>query len=131
MLTFVWAAAALVLIPLLLFVLLLSKANVGDVMYAMLSGAIVGLVAGTFALARGLRADKSVLLAFAGILGGAAAWLFAWIVLQITTVSLYSITALAFDLIVGIIGAVSLCFFLIGRHQAGRPVQSHVAQGES
>jgi hypothetical protein len=115
---------------LLLLVLLLSKANVGDIMYAMLGGAIVGLVAGTFALAKGIRADRAVLLAFAGILGGAAAWLFASVVLRITTVNLYSITALAFDLIVGLIGAVSLCFFLIDRYQVD-PIQSHAVQGES
>jgi len=42
--------------------------------------------------------------------------LFAWLVFRITTVSLYSITALAFDLIVGIVGAVALCFLLIGRY---------------
>ena len=116
MLTFIWAGAAIAFIPVLLLVLLLIKADVGDIVYSMLSGSIVGLIAGVFGLAKGIRTDKTVFLVFAGILGGSAGWLFSWVMVRITQINVYSTTALAFDLMVGLVGAASLCFLFMGRY---------------
>jgi hypothetical protein len=70
MLTFIWAGAAIAFVPVLLLVLLLIKADVGDIVYAMLSGSIVGLIAGVFALAKGIKTDKAAFLVFAASWAG-------------------------------------------------------------
>jgi len=70
MLNFIWAGAAIAFIPLLLLVLLLAKIDVADIVYAMLSGSIVGLVVSTVALVKGIKPHKGVFLVFAGILAG-------------------------------------------------------------
>lgn len=118
MLVFVWAAAAIASIPLILFALFLADmGNLAiDLVYAMLSGSIVGLAAGIVASAKNLKTHISTLLLFAGILGAVAGWLFAWIVLSVISINLYSTTALGFDLIVGLIGAAPVCFFLLDRY---------------
>jgi hypothetical protein len=117
MLGFIWAAAAIAFIPLLLLLLLLIDAPILDITLAMLSGSIVGLVVGTLALANRMKIDKAMFLVFAGILGGAAGWVVSWVVVRITTISLFSTTAMAFDLIEGLIGAAALCFFLVDRYR--------------
>src|SRR5688572_21080145 len=116
MLNFIWAIAAIVFIPLLLRILLLAAVDVADVLYPMLSGSIVGFAASTFALARRAQTHLAVFVMFAGTVGGAAGWLVGWLTIRMANLNLFSITALAFDLIVGMAGAVGLCFFLVDRY---------------
>jgi hypothetical protein len=118
---FVWAAAAISSIPLILF----AAIHTGydgyglDMVYAMLSGSIVGLAIGLFALAKGIKTHFSTLFVFAGIIGAIVGWVFGLIVLQTISVNLFSTTALAFDLVAGLVGAASVCFFLLGRFLSG------------
>ncbi|POP51498.1 hypothetical protein [Zhongshania marina] len=114
--SFIWGVASIALMVIVIFVLLMSKIDIGDVVYAMLSGSIVGLLAATYSFSRGGEAHRSVFLIFAGIAASVGGWFFTLLLLKITTVTIYSKTALAFDLIVGLVGAASLCFFLLGRN---------------
>jgi hypothetical protein len=45
------------------------------------------------------------------------------ILLAVTTMKLYSDTAIAFDLMIGVVGAVSASYFLIGRYTGARMQQ--------
>jgi hypothetical protein len=114
--SFIWGAASLALMVIVVLVFLVVKIDIGDVVYTMLSGSIVGLLAGIYSFNNGGEAHRSVLLIFSGIAASIGSWLFTLLLLKITTVTIYSNTALAFDLIVGLVGSASLCFFLLGRN---------------
>lgn len=117
--SFIWGALSLVFMMALIFILALTAVDVGDIVYAMLSGSFVGLLTATYALAKGVPPGRSVFLIFAGIVGSALAWILSMLLLKITTLILYSETALAFDLIIGMIGSSSLCFFILSQYANG------------
>jgi hypothetical protein len=110
--TLAWGAGCLVTVIALLYLLLLAKIGIADIVYAMLSGAIVGTAVSLFAYARGLTSDRAVIVLFASILSAAASWLIALLLVKLTKVNLLGITALAFDLLVGIIGAATIAYTL-------------------
>lgn len=114
--SFIWGAASLALMVIVILVFLVVKIDIGDVVYAMLSGSIVGLLSGIYSFNNGGEPHRSVLFIFSGIAASIGSWLFTLLLLKITTVTIYSNTALAFDLIVGLVGSASLCFFLLGRN---------------
>ena len=90
------------------FVLALLKYQVSDVLYVLLSGSVV---AAGFALATVLRGASAAkaggLLCFA-LVGSLAAWGLGQILCRLTTVWLIGNAALAYDLLLGVIGAVTV-----------------------
>lgn len=113
---FVWGASSVAFMVASCLLLILFKPQLAaDLMFAMLSGSVAGLATGMVSFVGGASPHRTVLHVFVGIVGAAGSWLFAWVLLLVTTVSLYSNTALAFDLTVGIVGAVTACMAFAAR----------------
>lgn len=117
----IWGGASIAFTVVFSLVLILLEIDIGDVMYAMLSGSVVGLVAAMFALAKGLAPHRAVLLLFTAIVAAAAGWFFGLFLLKLFTMQLYSVTAMAFDLIIGICGSVTACSLLYSRFCEATP----------
>ena len=100
-------------VVLLTLILLLAKLNVGDIMYSMLGAAFVSIFASGFAISQNVGAFKVCAIVLFSIISGATGWLFSLMLLKITTVSLYGITALAFDLMIGVVSAITVSSLLI------------------
>lgn len=110
----VWGALSIVFIICIMFVLLLVKVDVLDVLFSMLSGAFVGTILCTYALYKEPNPSNVSLLFLICIVSSAVAWVLTVVVLKISTLWLIGNAALALDLITGAIGAVSgstLLFF--------------------
>jgi hypothetical protein len=114
MFSLIWGAANIVFVVVLLLLFLVAKIDVVDIMYTILSGSVVGMVMCVFALSQGISTGQSAFLVFSGGIGAVVSWFFAGFLLQVTTVSLYGNTAIAFDIFVGLVGATSLCLFCLG-----------------
>lgn len=114
--TFGIAIGCIASIIVILLVLLLVNMDVGDIVFSMLSGAFVSFFVALVAMSKNLPSHKILLIVLFSILSAAGAWIVALIFLKITTVSLYSNTALAFDLTVGIIGAIAMSSVLIEKY---------------
>ena len=110
---FIWAISSIGFIVVFTFVLLLAKMDDGDVMYAMLSGSIGGAAVSLLALSRRFGSSCSSLIMFNCIVGSGITWLLAVLLLKIATVNLYGTTAVAFDLIVGLVSALSIGGYLL------------------
>jgi len=111
----IWGGASIAFTVVFSLVLLFLEIDIGDVMYAMLSGSIVGLVFATCALTKDVAPHQAVLLLFTAIVAAAAGWFLGFFLLKLFTMQIYSITALAFDLIVGICGSLTACAILYSR----------------
>ena len=111
--TLAWGIGCLLALVVLLFVLLLAKIGIADIVYAMLSGALVGFAMGILGFAKGLASHRVVILLGASIFSAAASWLIALLLVKLFKVNLLGITALAFDLLIGIVGAVTVAAFLV------------------
>lgn len=114
--SFFWGGATIALIVALLFILLMAQSSILDVAYSMLSGVIVGFVTATISIFRGIRSGRAAFLIFAGLAGAVVGWFFALLLLKITTLTLMSDLAVIFELMVGTVGASSLCFFILSQH---------------
>jgi len=114
--TFGIAICCIASIIVILLVLLLVNIGVGDIVFSMLSGAFVSFFVALVAMFKNLPSPKILLIVFFSILSAAGAWIVALIFLYIASVSLYSNTALAFDLTVGIIGAIAMSSVLIEKY---------------
>ncbi|MGD8743878.1 MAG: hypothetical protein PVH46_10690 [Granulosicoccaceae bacterium] len=111
--TFAWGIGCLLSLVVLLYVLLLAQIGIADIVYAMLSGAIVGIATSLVGYAKGLSPHGAVSIVFASIMGAAASWLIALLLVKLTKVNLLGITALAFDLLIGIVGAATVAYLLL------------------
>lgn len=113
--SFFWGVASVVVVIVTSLVLILVDIDAADVIYSMLAGSIVGLVLSVVAFAKGADAGRAMSLLFFGVVGAVIGWLVSVVLVRVATLSLYSTTALTFDLLVGVFGAASLCFFLLGK----------------
>jgi hypothetical protein len=111
-----WGLASLVFVVLSFLGLLLAKVDIGDIVYAILSGSIIGSAMSLLALSRGATANRATFLLFNAIVASTGGWLLALLLLKIITVNLYGVTAIAFDLIVGIVGAVCVGAYLFEQY---------------
>lgn len=114
MLSFVWWIATIVFVIVLLFVLRLLSIDGTDIMYAMLSGSVVGMLASVVVFSRGAKPHCAVFVVFAAIVASSVSWLLALLLVKLTKVNLLGISALALDLTMGIVGAVAISYFLVG-----------------
>ena len=112
----IWCIALIIVILIVLLSVNIDGIDGGDIVYSMLSGASVSFFVALVAMFKNLPSSKILLIVFFSILSAAGAWIVALIFLYITNVSLYSNTALAFDLTVGIIGAIAMSSVLIEKY---------------
>ena len=110
------ALGSILSIILVLLGLLLINIDVGDIVYSILGAAFVSIFASLVAMNKNIPAWRISIIVLASILFAVVAWILASITLQIMTVSLYSITALAFDLITGIISGIAISSVLIEKY---------------
>jgi hypothetical protein len=113
----VYALAAIVLLVVALLLVILVKLEAADFMYAVLGACVAGLTVTALALRAGHTPHRAMLLLVAAPVGATAAWLVANLCLRVTTISLYSSTALAFDLVVGAIGGAATSLALLERQR--------------
>ena len=114
--TFAIAVAGIAFIVVLSLVLLLLGGNVADVMFSILSGSGATSLAALLALSKGVPSHKVMWMVFLSIVSAASAWLTGLLLLKVTTVNLYSTTALAFDLAVGLVGSIAMSAYLLEKH---------------
>lgn len=111
--TFGFAIASVMSVISIAFIVLILGVDVGDVMFAMLSGTFASMLMSMASIFKNIDPQKISKMMFFSIIASAVTWLLAMIILKITTISLYSTTALAFDLTIGIIGSIATyCHFL-------------------
>lgn len=103
--TVLFGALAIGFVAALTIILLVIKIDVADVMFSMLAGSVVGVVSAFLALAKSDAGRQPIFQVLVGIAGGAVGWLFGLICIKIVGVNLFSNTALAFDLLTGLVGA--------------------------
>lgn len=105
------------LIVIVLLGLLLMEIDATDLVFSILSGSIVALVFSSLASYKGiLKFQIGVIYTFT-ILGSIVAWFIAIIFLEIAAISLYGTTAMIFDLIVGMIGAIFVAVFAVEKFE--------------
>jgi len=103
--TILFGALAIAFVAALTIILLVIKIDVADVMFSMLAGSVVGVVSAFLALAKSNASRLPIFHVLVGIVGSAVGWLFGLICIKIVGVNLFSNTALAFDLLTGLVGA--------------------------
>ena len=118
---FVWGVISVVFVVAITFVLAALKYQVADALYVLLSGAVVGAGFTLASLLRGGSAGKSVRLFFLALLGAVAAWALGQVLCRLTTVWLIGDAALAYDLLVGVIGSVTVGSAMLFTAQRDNP----------
>lgn len=105
---FIWGLAALVFVIATCFVAVVLQISVVDLLFAQLSGSIAGAAFCVLAIVRESYVSAATKLLFFSIFGSTIAWLVALIALKITMISLIGSAALAFDLLIGAVGAATV-----------------------
>ncbi|QUN05490.1 hypothetical protein KDN34_15050 [Shewanella yunxiaonensis] len=118
--TFGFAIASVLSVVGISFVVLLLHADIGDVMFAMLSGSFAAMLMSVACVFKNIEPQKISQMMLFSIIASAATWLIATITLKITTISLFNTTALAFDLIIGMIGSIATYCYLLDEFTANK-----------
>lgn len=113
--TILFGALSIAFVAALTIILLVIKIDVADITFSMLAGAVVGVVSAFLALVRSNAGRVPMFQVPIGIAGSALGWLFGLICLKVVGVDLYSTTALAFDLLTGLVGATTTNFVALQR----------------
>jgi hypothetical protein len=113
----VYALVATVVLVIAVLLVILAKLEAADFMFSVLGACVAGLTIAALALGAGQTPHRAMLLLVVAPIGSTGAWLVANLCLRITTVSLYSSTALAFDLVVGVIGGAAASLTLLERQR--------------
>jgi len=87
--------------------------SVTDMLYSILSGSVVALFAALFALSKSIQSRKVLELVFLSLLGSAGAWLAGVLVRLPLSLNIYGSTAIAYDFILGFIGALAVAAHLL------------------
>lgn len=111
--TFGIAIGSIAFIVFIILVMLIIKIDVADIMFSILSGSFVAFFAALLGLFKNISSSRVLTLVFLSIVSAAFSWFIARFFLMILTISLYSTTALAFDLTIGIIGSIAMSAVLI------------------
>ncbi|MGE4262559.1 hypothetical protein [Shewanella sp.] len=118
--TFGFAIASVLSVVGISFVVLFLDADIGDVMFAMLSGSFAAMLMSVASVFKNIEPQKISQMMLFSIIASAATWLIATIALKITTISLFNTTALAFDLIIGTIGSIATYCYLLDEFTANK-----------
>ncbi|ENX62047.1 MULTISPECIES: hypothetical protein [Acinetobacter] len=84
-----------------------------DIFFAQFSSILVTLFISTLGIIKGLKTYQATLILLITQITSLLSWLAAMIFLSYFEISLYSTTALLFDLILGVITAITICFFML------------------
>jgi hypothetical protein len=104
----VWALISITSVVVIIFVLALLKVDITDIIFSMLSGSFVGAGICLLALSKGVNASRTSQIMFSCVLSSAIGWAASVTLLKITTLNIFGNTALAFDLVIGIIVSLSV-----------------------
>lgn len=97
---------------LIIFVLLIDVEGI-DVIYSLMAGAFIGSLAALLSLARADARPDPALSTLGGVAGGAFGWLLGQLFLWAFAVPLYGSKQVAFALLVGLVGGVATCIWLL------------------
>ncbi|MDO3666650.1 hypothetical protein [Acinetobacter higginsii] len=84
-----------------------------DIFFAQFSSILVTLFISTLGIIKGLKTYQATLILLITQITSLLSWLAAMIFLSYFEISLYSTTALLFDLILSVITAITICFFML------------------
>ena len=102
---FIWELASFVLVLLVALLVATVGLLTTDMLYALLSGSVVGFFTMLFQLSQGRPYSSAAASMFFSLVGALTAFIIAWAVLLIFTSGIMGSAALALDLLIGIIGA--------------------------
>ena len=105
---YLWGMACVALIVASSFVLFKVGIDPTDPLFALLGGAVVGAISAIAISLNSAASTRAASLLFSSITGSLAAWLIAIFLIKLTGLSLFGSAALAFDLLVGVIGATTV-----------------------
>ena len=120
--TILFGALAIAFAAALTIILLVIKIDVADIMFSMLAGTLVGVVSAYLALARFNTGRVPMFQVPIAVAGSALGWLFGLICLKVVGVDLYSSTALAYDLLTGLVGAATANLVMLQRGNQQAPI---------
>ena len=116
---FIWGAACVAFVVAFCLMLVLFKSQVADALYVMLSGSVVAAAFASISVVRGDSAVYATKLLFFALVGSIAAWVLGQILCWITTMWLIGDAALAYDLLMGVLGATTVACSLLDTSRQG------------
>lgn len=116
---FIWGVACVGFAVVFCLMLVLLKSQVADALYVMLSGSVVAAAFVAISVVRGDSAAYATRLLFFALVGSIAAWVLGQILCWITARWFIGEAALAYDLLMGVLGATTVACLLLDTSRRG------------
>ncbi|MEB6676762.1 hypothetical protein [Acinetobacter haemolyticus] len=86
-----------------------------DILFTQLASFFVAFFIAILGVMKGVKIDQASLMLFIAQISALLGWVFAMVILSGFQVSIYSTTALVFDLLLGAIVSITICFYMFDK----------------